>query len=59
MDKLKEKVGESLTSVLPVTMIVLFLSIVLVPVKIEAIAMFLVGAVLLIWDFSSLERKCQ
>ncbi|EET61184.1 hypothetical protein BRYFOR_06829 [Marvinbryantia formatexigens DSM 14469] len=48
MDKLKEKVGESLTSVLPVTMIVLFLSIVLVPVKIEAIAMFLVGAVLLI-----------
>ncbi len=48
MEKLKEKINESLSSVLPVTIIVLFLSIVLAPMEIEAVALFLVGAVLLI-----------
>ena len=47
-EKLKEKIRESLSSVLPITMIVLLLSVTLVPMKISTLALFLTGAVLLI-----------
>ncbi|MGL4607169.1 MAG: DUF1538 domain-containing protein [Eubacteriaceae bacterium] len=46
--KLKEKILESLRSVLPITMIVLILSILFVPMEIGIVAMFLVGALILI-----------
>ena len=46
--KLKEKILESLSAVLPITGIVLLLSIFLVPLGTGAIVMFFVGAVLLI-----------
>lgn len=48
MEKLKEKINESLSSVLPITVIVLLISILLAPIAIEAVALFLVGAVLLV-----------
>lgn len=47
-EKLKEKIRESLSSVLPITVIVLALSVTLVPMKIDTLALFLTGAVLLI-----------
>lgn len=47
-EKLKEKIRESLSSVLPITLIVLVLSITLVPMEISTLVLFLVGAVLLI-----------
>lgn len=47
-EKLKEKIRESLASVLPVSMIVLLLSITLVPMDIGTLALFIAGAVLLI-----------
>lgn len=47
-EKLKEKIKESLSSVLPITVIVLLLSVILVPLEIGTLALFLVGAVLLI-----------
>ena len=47
-EKLKEKIRESLSSVLPITMIVLILSMTLVPMEISTLALFLTGAVLLI-----------
>lgn len=46
--KLKEKVDESVSAVLPITMIVLLLSIFVVPMETGTIAMFLVGAFMLI-----------
>lgn len=46
--KLKEKIGESLTAVLPVTLIVLALSVVLVPVEVGTMTLFLVGAAMLV-----------
>ena len=46
--KLKEKTLESLSAVLPITAIVLILSIFLVPMEIGTVAMFLVGALMLI-----------
>lgn len=46
--KLKEKILESLSAVLPITGIVLLLSIILVPVKLGTMVMFIVGAVLLV-----------
>ena len=46
--KLKEKMHESLTAVLPITLIVLLLSIILVPIDIGAMSVFLAGAVLLV-----------
>ena len=48
-EKLKEKVKESLSSVLPITLIVLVLSITLVPMEIGTLALFLTGAMLLIF----------
>ena len=47
-EKLKEKIKESLSSVLPITAIVLVLSITLVPMEIGTLALFLAGALLLI-----------
>ncbi len=47
-EKLKEKIQESLSGVLPVTAIVLLLSVTLVPLEIGTLAMFLAGAVLLV-----------
>ena len=47
-EKLKEKTRESLSSVLPITVIVLILSMTVVPMRIGTIALFLMGAVLLI-----------
>lgn len=52
MDKLKEKIKESLESVLPITVIVLVLSIVLFPLEIGAVALFLAGAFLVIAGMS-------
>ncbi len=46
--KLKEKILESLSAVLPITGIVLLLSILLVPVDLGAMVMFIVGAVMLV-----------
>ncbi len=47
-EKLKEKIKESLASVLPITGIVLILSILLVPMETGTLLVFLTGAVLLI-----------
>jgi len=47
-ERLKEKINESLSGVLPITVIVLILSITLVPMEIGTVALFLVGALLLI-----------
>ena len=46
--KLKEKIRESLSAVLPITGIVLMLSISLVPMELGSIVMFLTGAAMLI-----------
>ena len=55
-EKLKEKIQEFLSIVLPITMIVL----VLVPMEIGTLALFLTGEVLLIVGrgFSNWERRC-
>ena len=47
-EKLLEKIKESLSSVLPITVIVLLLSITLVPLEIGNLALFMTGAILLI-----------
>ena len=47
-EKLKEKIRESLSSVLPITIIVLILSMTLVPMEISTLVLFLTGGVLLI-----------
>ena len=46
--KLKEKISESLAAVLPITGIVLMLSIFLVPMELGSVVMFLTGAFMLI-----------
>ena len=46
--KLKEKILESVSAVLPITGIVLLLSILLVPIDLGTMVMFLVGAVMLV-----------
>lgn len=46
--KLKEKVRESLSAVLPITGIVLMLSIFLIPMELGSVVMFLTGALMLI-----------
>lgn len=46
--RLKEKVFESLSSVLPITLIVMLLSVTITPMPIGTLLMFLAGAVLLI-----------
>lgn len=47
--KLKEKVEESLAAVIPVTVIVLLISIFLIPMNLGTIVMFFVGALMLIF----------
>lgn len=47
-EKLKEKIRESISSVLPITVIVLLLSVTLAPMEIGTLSLFLMGAVLLI-----------
>lgn len=47
-EKLKEKIKESLSGVLPVTVIVLVLSVTLIPMDLSTLSLFLAGAVLLI-----------
>ncbi len=47
-EKLKEKIKESLASVLPITCIVLILSVLLVPMETGTLMVFLMGAILLI-----------
>lgn len=49
MEKLREKVRESLSSVLPITIIVLLLSIILIPMEVGAFTLFLAGALFLIF----------
>ncbi len=46
--KLKEKIMESLSAVLPITGIVLFISIFLVPLELGTMFMFLTGAIMLV-----------
>lgn len=46
--KLKEKILESLSAVLPITGIVLLLSVLLVPMELSTVVMFFAGAVLLV-----------
>ena len=46
--KLKEKVMEALSSVVPITCIVLVLSFTVAPMPVSSLMLFLVGAVLLI-----------
>lgn len=46
--KLKEKIRESLSAVLPITGIVLMLSIFLIPMELGSVVMFLTGAMMLI-----------
>ncbi|MCM1159198.1 MAG: DUF1538 domain-containing protein [Bacteroidales bacterium] len=46
--KLKEKIWESLSAVLPITGIVLLISIILIPVELGTMVMFLTGAVMLV-----------
>ena len=48
IENLKEKTREALASVLPITGIVLILSILIVPMEIGTLALFLTGAVFLI-----------
>ena len=47
-EKLREKIRESFASVLPVTIIMLVFSIFVVPMEVSTIALFLVGALLLV-----------
>ena len=46
--KLKEKIGESFSSVIPITLIVLLLSTTVAPMPLETLMLFLTGAVLLV-----------
>lgn len=57
--KLKEKVLESLAAVLPITLIVMALSVILVPMDVGTSVMFPVGAVLLVFGMGlfQLERE--
>ena len=57
--QLKEKIMESLSAVLPITGIVLALSIFLVPLNVGTVMMFLVGAVLLILGMSMFQLGAE
>ena len=58
-EKLKEKIRESMQSVLPITVIVLILCMTIVPMEVGTLLLFLTGAVLLIvgMGFFQLARK--
>ncbi len=57
--KLKEKVRESLAAVLPITGIVLLLSVFPVPLEIGAIVMFFVGALMLIFGMGMFQLGAE
>ena len=58
--KLKEKITESLSSVLPVTCIVLILGITIAPIPLDPLMLFLAGAAFLIigMGFFTLGEMC-
>ena len=58
-EKLKEKTREALTSVLPITVIVLMLSVTLVPMEVGTLALFLTGAVLLIVGMGNFQLSAE
>lgn len=58
-ETLKEKITESLTAVLPITLIVLALSIFLVPLEIGTVVMFLVGSLLLIFGMGMFQLGAE
>ena len=55
--KLKEKFDESVSAVLPITVIVLLLSIFVVPMETGTIALFLVGAFMLIIGMAFFQHR--
>ena len=55
--KLKEKLLESLMAVLPITLIVLALSVALVPMDVGTAVMFTVGAVLLVFRHGAVSAR--
>ena len=57
--QLKEKIMESLAAVLPITGIVLALSIFLVPLEVGTMMMFMVGAVLLIFGMAMFQLGAE
>ncbi len=57
--KLKEKIKESLSAVLPITGIVLALTVFLVPLEIGTVAMFFVGAVMLIFGMGMFQLGAE
>ncbi len=57
--QLKEKIMESLSAVLPITAIVLVLSLFLVPLDVGTMMMFLFGAVLLIFGMSMFQLGAE
>ena len=57
--QLKAKIMESLSAVLPITGIVLALSILLVPLDVGTVMMFIVGAVLLIFGMSMFQLGAE
>ncbi|MBE6679317.1 MAG: DUF1538 domain-containing protein [Ruminococcaceae bacterium] len=57
--QLKAKIMESLSAVLPITGIVLALSILLVPLDVGTVMMFIIGAVLLIFGMSMFQLGAE
>ncbi|MBQ5834613.1 MAG: DUF1538 family protein, partial [Bacteroidaceae bacterium] len=57
--QLKEKIMESLAAVLPITGIVLALSILLVPLEVGTVMMFIIGAVLLIFGMAMFQLGAE
>lgn len=57
--KLKEKIQESLSAVLPITGIVLLLSIFLIPLDVGSVMLFLVGAVMLIFGMGMFQLGAE
>ena len=57
--QLKQKIMESLAAVLPITGIVLALSILLVPLEVGTVMMFIIGAVLLIFGMAMFQLGAE
>lgn len=57
--KLKEKIMESLKAVLPITAIVLLLSVILVPLDVGTLSMFFVGAVMIIFGMGMFQLGAE
>lgn len=56
---IKPKLRESVAAVLPITLIVLALSIILVPIETGTIMMFMVGAVLLVFGMGMFQLGAE